>query len=54
MVFVLDHPGFIHRSLFDTQTRGKDKRWSTNIETWRKFSKTYAEDTNNVTLLVSF
>ena len=54
MVFMLDRPGFIHRALIDTQTRDRDKQWSTNTEQWRKFSKTYAEDTNHATLLVSF
>jgi len=53
MVFLLDHPGFIQRSLADTQ--GKDSRgaYYTDVDKWRKFSRTYAEDTSNVSLLVS-
>jgi len=52
MVFFLDHPGFIHRSLAGTQ--GKDSIGTyTDVEKWRKFSKTYAEDTSNISLLVS-
>ncbi|KIM56244.1 hypothetical protein SCLCIDRAFT_248929 [Scleroderma citrinum Foug A] len=50
MVLFLDHPGFIQRSLADTQ--GKDSMGIyTDIEKWRKFSHTYAEDTNSVSLL---
>jgi len=38
------------RSLADNQGQNK---WSTDVEKWRKFSRTYANDTQRVSLLVS-
>ncbi|KAL4066452.1 hypothetical protein V8B97DRAFT_2025420 [Scleroderma yunnanense] len=51
MVFLLDHPGFIQRSLADTQTKNKNRECSTDVEKWRRFSGTYGEDIGNVSLL---
>lgn len=51
MVFFLDHPGFIHRSLAGTQGKDSILGTYTDVEKWRKFSKTYAEDTSNISLL---
>ncbi|KAL4062376.1 hypothetical protein V8B97DRAFT_1877952 [Scleroderma yunnanense] len=48
MLFLLDHPGFIQRSLPATQ--GKRK---TDIRNWDEFSRTHREDIANVNLLVS-
>ncbi|KIM56355.1 hypothetical protein SCLCIDRAFT_243919 [Scleroderma citrinum Foug A] len=47
MLFLLDHPGFIQRSLAATQVGGR----STDIRKWDAFSRTYREDIANVNLL---
>ena len=53
MVTLLDHPGFIRRSLAHTQIKFGHDRYSTDVEKWDKFSHTYAEDIQHVSLLVS-
>ena len=53
MMFLLDHPGFIDRSLSNTQIKDKGSRtFSTDFEKWKKFSHIYAEDTSRLNLLV--
>ena len=53
LVMLLDHYGFIWRSLAHTQIKDKDGVWFTDVEKWRKFSHTYTDDTRQVSLLVS-
>ncbi|KAG6330803.1 hypothetical protein ID866_8287 [Astraeus odoratus] len=49
MLFLLDHSGFIHRSLAATQVG----TGQTNVEKWKIFSDTYRDDIANVNLLAT-
>ncbi|KIM61737.1 hypothetical protein SCLCIDRAFT_1215828 [Scleroderma citrinum Foug A] len=62
--YLFDHPGSIRHSLAQTQievkcspadTRGQNKHkvWSTDVKKWRKFSKIYANDIQQVGLLAT-
>ena len=42
----------IQRSPADTRDQDQ-KVWYTDVEKWRKFSRTYAKDTQQISLLVS-
>ncbi|KAL4080555.1 hypothetical protein J3A83DRAFT_25313 [Scleroderma citrinum] len=50
MLFMLDHPGFIRRSLAATQVT-ENREHFTDVKKWHDFSLAYREDIANVNLL---